>query len=104
MPSTPLSASSSGTPTVFATVSASAPGNDADTDIWGGATSGYCLTGRLNAAMAPASIRMTAMTIANRGRLMKNVENMGYFFPSADSFAGSFAAPPTSADGIAFRS
>ena len=37
---------------------------------------GYCLTGRLRAHNAPVSIKITAITMAKRGRRIKNFENM----------------------------
>ena len=78
MPSTPLTCCSMGTPTVSATVCASAPGYIADTITVGGVMSGYCATGRLLYVSAPASTIATAMTIANIGRSIKNFENMMY--------------------------
>ena len=37
---------------------------------------GYCLTGSFSAHNAPASIKITAITMAKRGRRIKNFENM----------------------------
>src|ERR1035441_824298 len=42
----------------------------------GGAMGGYCETGRVWMARAPATIRMMAMTQAKTGRLRKNLDNM----------------------------
>ena len=76
MPSTPFTCCSIGTPTVSATVRASAPGYMAVTITVGGVMSGYCDTGSDEYVSAPARTIAMAMTIENMGRLMKNLENM----------------------------
>ena len=42
----------------------------------GGAICGYCSTGIILSAMAPSRVMTSAITIAKRGRLMKNVSMM----------------------------
>lgn len=68
--------SSRGVPTVIAIVWASAPGYEAKTRICGGAMLGYCLTGSWRAHNAPEIIKIKAITMAKRGRRIKNFENM----------------------------
>ncbi len=41
--------------------------------------SGYCATGRVVTVSKPANIINIASTVANIGRLMKNLLNMAYF-------------------------
>src|ERR1700679_840845 len=62
--------------TVPCTVSAEAPGKV--TVIWtaGGAMLGYCATGKVTTAMAPAIIRTMAITQAKIGRSMKNLDTL----------------------------
>lgn len=76
IPSTPFTDSSMGTPTVSATVCASAPGYVALTETVGGVISGYCATGRVLTVMTPTSIISTASTVAKMSRSMKNLENI----------------------------
>ena len=66
-----------GTPTVRATVSASAPGYEADTLTVGGVMSGNCATGSEFIVSRPAITMSMASTVANIGLSMKNFENMG---------------------------
>src|SRR5207302_719810 len=73
--STPLTCCSTGAATVSATTSALAPGYDADTSTVGGVISGYCVTGRVKTAMAPAIVMTMDSTDAKIGRLMKKLEN-----------------------------
>ncbi len=53
-----------------------APGQDALTFTTGGVICGYCSTGIILSAMAPNRVITSAITIAKRGRLMKNVSMM----------------------------
>ena len=53
-----------------------APGQLAETFTTGGAICGYCSTGIILSAMAPSRVMTSAITIAKRGRLMKNVSMM----------------------------
>ncbi len=70
----PDSCSSIGAATVFASVSAFAPGYVAVIVTVGGAMSGYCAIGSVFNATSPASIRMIAITLAKIGRRMKNFD------------------------------
>src|SRR6202040_3463504 len=76
--------------TVPCTVSAEAPGKV--TVIWtaGGAMLGYCATGKVTTAMAPAIIRTMAITQAKIGRSMKNFDTTapGYCFSDDWDLAG----------------
>src|SRR6516164_1419195 len=71
MSSTPLISCSSGVATVWATVSADAPGYDAVTFTVGGTISGYWATGRIANAPKPNAITKMLRTVAKRGRSMK---------------------------------
>ena len=71
IPSTPLIASSNGITTLFLTVSALAPGYDAQTLIAGGAMSGYRSTGKVKTDNTPKITITMLMTIANKGRPIK---------------------------------
>src|SRR6516164_5666092 len=71
MSSTPLISCSSGVATVWATVSADAPGYDAVTFTVGGTISGYCATGRIVSAPRPNKVTKMLSTVAKRGRSMK---------------------------------
>ena len=57
-------------------VSALAPGYVVLMVTVGGEMSGYCATGSAKAAMPPASVISTAITIAKTGRSMKNRERL----------------------------
>ena len=72
--STPLIASASGAATVWATVSALAPGKRACTDTVGGTTLGYCSIGSTRMLTTPTRVRMIASTVAKIGRLIKKLE------------------------------
>ncbi len=74
--STPFSWVSSGVAMASATSAALAPGHDALTLTTGGVICGYCSTGISFSAIAPNRVRTSAITIAKRGRLMKNVSMM----------------------------
>ncbi len=76
MSSTPLMASARGAATVWATVSASAPGNWAVTETVGGTTLGYCSMGSTRMLATPTTVRMIASTVAKIGRLMKKLEKL----------------------------
>ena len=71
----PLTCSSIGTPTVSATVFASAPGYEALTVTDGGVIDGYWATGSVLTVIRPAMSIMIAMTVAKMGRLIKNLDN-----------------------------
>ena len=70
MSSTPFMASSSGTMTLFSTVSALAPGYDVVTSTVGGAMFGNCSTGSPDSDMMPNSIIATDITMERTGRSM----------------------------------
>ena len=70
--STPLSCSSMGAATVFARVSALAPGKVAVINTVGGAICGYCSMGNCIAAASPARKMIMDTTDAKMGRVMKN--------------------------------
>src|SRR3954470_18606845 len=92
--STPESCSSIGAATVFASVSALAPGYDALIVTVGGAISGYCDTGRPNAETRPA-IRMTIeSTLAKIGRSMKKREKLPMARPYFVAPAGAAVLAP----------
>ncbi len=74
MPSTPLTCSSMGTPTVSRTVWAFAPGYCAVTSTVGGVISGYWSTGSVKTATPPASTKTIDKTEAKMGRSMKKCE------------------------------
>src|SRR5438045_3941791 len=74
MPSTPLTASSSGVATVSAMTFGLAPGYCARTTTDGGTTSGYSEIGRLRTAIRPATSIRKDNTPAKIGRSMKNFE------------------------------
>src|SRR6185503_9227793 len=96
--STPESCSSMGAATVFASVSALAPGYVALIVTVGGAISGYCATGRIRELMIPASAMMIAMTVAKIGRSMKKREKLP-IVPLRQRFGGSVGgARPVDAD------
>src|SRR5690348_11660702 len=63
--------------TLLSIVSAEAPGYDARTLIWVGATSGYWATGSAKIAPMPPSMMMIARTQAKIGRSMK-IRDIGY--------------------------
>ena len=88
MPSTPLMDCSSGVVTAVSTVSAFAPVYTARTLTCGGATSGYCATGMVGMASAPASTMTSETTDARTGREMKVSTNMTYE-PDGDTGAPS---------------
>src|SRR5215213_10831731 len=77
MPSTPLIACSRGVVTAVSTASALAPVYTATTVTCGGATSGYCATGMVGIARAPARTMTSEQTVARMGRWMKVSTNMG---------------------------
>src|SRR5215207_9197373 len=77
MPSTPLMACSRGVVTAVSTASALAPVYTATTVTCGGATSGYCATGMVGIARAPARTMTNEQTVARMGRWMKVSTNMG---------------------------
>src|SRR6266404_43661 len=68
--------------TVLCTVSAEAPGKVTVICTAGGAILGYCATGKVTTARAPAIIRTMAITQAKIGRSMKNFDTTvpGYGF------------------------
>src|SRR4051794_31419200 len=72
--STPESCSSIGAATVRASVSALAPGNAAMICTVGGVIWEYCAPGSSYAATTPASTITIAMTAANPGRWIKNLD------------------------------
>src|SRR5262245_55514473 len=76
MPSTPLTCCSIGAATASATSLALAPGYRQSTCTVGGEIWGYCASGRLTAATAPASVITIEITLAKIGRSMKNREIM----------------------------
>ena len=82
MPSTPLTCSSIGAPTVRATVSALAPGYTADTCTVGGVISGNCATGNDSSATTPANTISKASTVAKIGLFIKNLDIMSFYFYS----------------------
>src|SRR5262249_26707059 len=63
-----------GIPTVAATTSALAPGKLVLTRMVGGTMSGYCATGSRSRHTAPRSMVMMAITLANTGCSMKNLD------------------------------
>src|SRR2546421_10095081 len=77
--STPESCSSIDAATVFASVSALAPGYVVVMSTVGGAISGYCETARSFADTRPAMTMMMAITAANTGRWMKNFDTQPAF-------------------------
>src|ERR1700678_1823513 len=79
--------------TVLCTVSAEAPGKV--TVIWtaGGAMLGYCATGKVTTAMAPAIIRTMAITQAKIGRSMKNLDTLAPSYGDSVPEAAAPAAP-----------
>src|ERR1700730_12316024 len=71
MPLAPLTCCSIGAATDSATTRALAPGKLVETCTCGGTICGYCATGRLNPASAPASRITSEMTVEKIGRSMK---------------------------------
>ena len=82
-PGTPLNSSSIGRVTLWYMSSGEAPGKFVCTEICGGATLGYCATGRSGIAIAPAIMMKMATTQAKMGRLMKKL-GMAFDFVSTD--------------------
>src|SRR6516162_3152751 len=87
MSSTPLISCSSGVATVWATVSADAPGYDAVTRTVGGTISGYWATGRIASAPKPNAVTKMLSTAAKRGRSMKKCVRRTSRTPLAWAFA-----------------
>src|SRR5690349_18830050 len=99
--STPDSCSSIGAATVFASVSALAPGYVALIVTVGGAISGYCAIGRICEAMTPASAMMIAMTLAKIGRWMKKREKLPIDVPRQRALSAAGACVDGDGDGEA---
>src|SRR6516225_9608585 len=97
MSSTPLISCSSGVATVWATVSADAPGYDAVTRTVGGTISGYWATGRIASAPKPSAVTKMLSTVAKRGRSMKKcvrcISSLGLAFFLARGGVTDRAAP-----------
>src|SRR5262245_58701894 len=75
--STPLTSCSIGVATVVATTLAFAPGYIAVTSIVGGATSGYCESGKRKRETPPIMTMTTERTVAKMGRSTKKRVNIG---------------------------
>src|SRR4051812_1887986 len=88
MPSTPLTASSSGVATVSAMTFGLAPGYCACTTTEGGTTSGYSAIGSTRIAIRPPSSTSTESTPAKIGRSMKKRERFMAFSVGRGAGAG----------------
>ena len=74
IPSTPFTCCSIGVATICAMVVALAPGYCASTTTVGGVIVGYCSTGNELKEITPATTIRMERTVANIGRLMKNLD------------------------------